>query len=96
MIKRITYFAPHKTALTVASVWALGSLLFIVPMAILMNFVPSVDDAGNAVPKPIPGLMLLLMPLLYFIFGYIGTAFSAWVYNKVARLTGGIQLEISE
>lgn len=47
MIKRITYFAPHKTVLTVSLVLALSSLLMIVPMAISFSFMPTMDTNGN-------------------------------------------------
>ena len=96
MIKSITYIAPHKTALTAALVLAISSLIFIIPMMIMVGFMPSVDNAGNPIPKQFPGIMMLAMPFFYFIFGYIFTGLSAFIYNKVAKFTGGIQIETSE
>ncbi|MCK4587280.1 MAG: hypothetical protein KAU29_08055 [Gammaproteobacteria bacterium] len=96
MIKNIAYIAPHKTALTAALVMAISSLIFIIPMMIMMSFAPTVDQDGNTIPKIFPAAMVLIMPIFYFIFGYIFTGFSAWVYNKVAKFTGGIRIGTSE
>lgn len=44
-------------------------------------------------PMPVgPGIGLLVaMPFLYLIFGFIFTAIGAWVYNLVAKWVGGIE-----
>lgn len=39
------------------------------------------------------GLMLLLMPVLYGLFGFIAGAFYAFVYNLIAGMTGGLEME---
>lgn len=97
MIRQITSFNPHKTALTVALVMSIGSLLFVVPMALLMSFIPEPPNQANH-PNGMmfPGFFFLCMPVFYFIFGYLFTAFSAWIYNKIARFTGGIEFVLSE
>lgn len=96
MIKSITYFAPHKTALTVSLVLALSSLLMVVPMAISFSFMPATDSNGNPVSTTPFLFMLIFMPIFYFIFGYLFTGFAAWLYNKVSKYTGGIKYEASE
>ncbi|MDF1819250.1 MAG: hypothetical protein P1U54_11460 [Immundisolibacteraceae bacterium] len=96
MIKKITYFAPHKTALTVSLVFALSSLLMVIPMAISFSFMPAVDPQGNPIDKSPFLFMVIGMPFFYFIFGYLFTGVSAWLYNKVSKVTGGIKYETSE
>lgn len=96
MIKSITYIAPHKTALTVSLVFALSSLLFVIPMMLMFSFMPMNDQNGNPVDSTFPVGIMLAMPVFYFIFGYIFTGFAAWLYNKVARFTGGIKYEAAE
>jgi hypothetical protein len=88
-MKSITYFAPHKTALTFAVLFAIMSLIFIIPMAILLSLVTP-EGAG------LPIGMMLAMPIIYFVMGYLSTALMAWIYNKVANYTGGITFKISE
>ncbi|MGQ8366682.1 hypothetical protein [Glaciecola sp. 1036] len=85
MKKTIIAFSPHKTALTVASVLAVLSLIFLIPSFL---FLASVGQGASI------GAMLFLGPILYFVFGYISTALGAIIYNKVAKNTGGIQVTI--
>ena len=40
------------------------------------------------------GLLGLLVPLLYAIIGFIFTAIGCWVYNLVASMVGGIEIEL--
>ena len=96
MIKRITYVAPHKAALTIALVFTLTSLLFVIPMAISFSFMPSLDHNGNPINRTPFFAMMIAMPIMYFIFGYIFTGFGAWIYNKVSKFTGGIPYESNE
>jgi hypothetical protein len=70
---------------------AITSLIFVVPMALMLSFVPSVSQPG--VPNFPPGIFFLLFPLLYLIVGYIGTLIFCALYNLVARFTGGIEFE---
>ena len=86
MIKNITYFAPHKTALTVSLVVALSSLLMIIPMAISFSFMPSADPQGNPVDKSPFLFMVIGMPFLYFIFGYLFTGLLRGYTTKSRRL----------
>lgn len=95
-MKSFTYFAPHKTALTVSVVVAIGSLIFVIPMAFLFSLIPATGPNGEDVDVAFPVGMMLVMPILYFVMGYLSTAFFAWLYNKVAKHTGGITFEISE
>jgi ABC-type multidrug transport system fused ATPase/permease subunit len=96
MPKSITYIAPHKTALTVSLVFALCSLLFVVPMAIFFSLMPATDQMGNPVNTSSFLYMMLIMPILYFVFGYIFTGIAAWIYNHVSKFTGGIKYEAVE
>ena len=45
-----------------------------------------------------PGIALLLLgllaPFIYGVMGFLMGAFTAWVYNLVARKIGGIRLEL--
>jgi len=96
MIKSITYIAPHKTALTLSLVFAISSLLFVIPMILMFSFMPATDQFGNPIDTRFPFIMVILIPVFYFVFGYLFTGFSAWVYNKIAKFTGGIKVETTE
>jgi hypothetical protein len=40
------------------------------------------------------GGMMFILPVLYAFFAFIFTAIMCWVYNLVAGMTGGIEVEI--
>ncbi len=45
-----------------------------------------------------PGIALLLLallaPIIYGVMGFLTGAFTAWVYNLIARRIGGIRMEL--
>ncbi len=92
----IKRFSPHKTALTLACVMALSSLILIFPMSMVFMAMPMMGPDGNSVSPSMPFGMLLIMPVLYLIMGYIMTLIGALIYNLVAKVTGGIQFELVE
>lgn len=96
MYKSIRSFSKHKTALTSALLLAVFSLFFVIPMAIVFSFMPMVDAQGSPVNAAFPASMLLLMPILYFILGYLSTLLFTALYNVIARFTGGIAFELAE
>jgi len=40
--------------------------------------------------------VIVLAPIIGFIEGFIGGAIGAWLYNLVAKWTGGVKLEFTE
>jgi len=40
--------------------------------------------------------LLIALPFLYAFFGFIFTLYGSWVYNKVAKYTGGIEYTSDE
>lgn len=95
-MKRVTYIAPHKTALTCSLVLAIGSLVILVPMAVIFSFTPLTDAQGHSFHAAFPTINFLIFPIIYLVFGYIFTAIFAFIYNRIAKLTGGIIYAASE
>jgi len=93
-MKRIVSFSPHKTALTVATIFALISMLFLIPMIIGFSSMPTTDHEGNPISFGPPIGFFIAMPFLYFIFTYIFTIIGTFIYNKIAKYTGGIEVEV--
>ncbi|HEY8605612.1 MAG TPA: hypothetical protein VIM12_00695 [Noviherbaspirillum sp.] len=85
---RITRFAPHQNAKVIAVLMALSSLLFVMPMWLVMVLFPVVE--GQA--RPAAG-MFLLFPVMYLVLGYLMVALACWLYNLVCRYVGGIEYE---
>ncbi|MEX1198900.1 MAG: DUF3566 domain-containing protein [Pseudohongiellaceae bacterium] len=96
-MQSITRIAPHRTALTVALVIASLTLIAAILMLLAFGLAPGpAGRAGMPMPMGFPVGMAVLMPLFQFVIGYLVTALLAWVYNGVARLTGGITVELTE
>ena len=96
MSKSIISFAPHKTALTISILFAVSSLIFVIPMAILFSLIPSNEITGSQDSFGPSIGFFIAMPIFYLIFGYISTAIGALLYNFVAKFTGGIKINVSE
>jgi len=87
----------HKRIVRVSPLQAgkVGALLYgiiSVPLVLIMF-------ASRACIKGYTGVSLLLTlasPILYLVFGFIFTVIMAWVYNLVAKWTGGIEFEPQE
>ncbi|MDA3833204.1 MAG: hypothetical protein PF495_07385 [Spirochaetales bacterium] len=63
--------------------------VFIIPVGIIAMVV-----GGGAFGKfPFQGVLILLMPFLYGIFGFVMTAIFCLIYNLIAGWTGGVELE---
>lgn len=86
MKTRIRNLSPHQNGKVFAILMAVTSLVFAVPFMLI---------AGAMAPKGsgFPVFMVLLFPILYLVFGYVSIAIGCWVYNVLARFTGGIEFE---
>jgi hypothetical protein len=54
--------------------------------------------AGSAASSMFPMMggigMLIFFPVMYGVFGFVGGALIAWLYNLVAGMVGGVEFEI--
>jgi hypothetical protein len=92
MKKQILNITPLQTAKVMAALWFVISLPFILFMVMAMMAMP---DSTRAVFSG----MMLFMPLMYAISGFIFTLIGAWVYNFLAKRIGGIEyttLEVAD
>ncbi|HEY0562816.1 MAG TPA: hypothetical protein VGD04_05780 [Methylophilus sp.] len=87
MKKQNSNISPVQTAKVFAVVYFIMSLPIVGFMAISFAFAPT--------PRAPMGLLLAL-PFIYLIFGFIFTAIGAWVYNLVAGWVGGIEYTSNE
>lgn len=72
--------------LQVSKVAAVMYLVISVPMVLLMALPMLFSDQPG-----MPMWFLVLMPVLYAVFGFIFTFLAAWVYNLVASKIGGFE-----
>jgi hypothetical protein len=86
MKTRVQRLSPHQNGKVFAVMSAVGSLVFVVPFMLI---------AGAMAPKDanFPVFVALLFPLFYLVFGYVFVVAGCWLYNLLARFTGGIEFE---
>lgn len=75
-----------------AKVAAVLYLVISIPMCLLM-LIPALMGHGGAGYSVV---MLIVMPILYTLFGFIFTLIGAWVYNLVASRMGGFEFTTVE
>lgn len=89
MRKRIISIAPWQTGKTFAVVYFLLGLIIAVPLVLLLSLVP----VAPGQQKPSIGL-IVAMPFLYAAAGLIFVPLACWIYNKAARLVGGVEVTV--
>jgi hypothetical protein len=80
----------HISKLQTAKVMALLYLVISIPMALFM-FLPSLIQH-----QPMAWGLIVLMPVMYTILGFVFTFLGAWIYNGIAGWIGGIEFTVAE
>jgi uncharacterized protein YacL len=83
---RIRRFGIASTALTVAVIYFVLGLI-IAPLFFLATLGTRPNDS-------LPGILFLLAPFIYAVFGYVFAAIGCFVYNVIAGWTGGVALTL--
>ena len=83
---RIEKLSIHQNAKTFAILMALFSLFLAVPFMLFAS-----KDAPEG--EGFPLYMVIVFPVLYFVMGYLMTALGCWLYNVMAKYTGGLEFE---
>ena len=83
-------------AKTMGAVYGLLGVLFIPVFLIasMAGFASKSSGSGGALAGIGMLAMAIIMPFLYAAIGFVAGAITAWFYNLVAKVTGGIQLEM--
>ncbi len=92
MKTQITRFSPHQNAKVVSILMAVTSLIFIIPMTLMMSFIQS-KPGMNLGPSPI---LFFIAPIFYLLFTYVIVFLGSMIYNFMAAYTGGIEFELSD
>lgn len=93
MKTQISRLSPHQNGKVFGVLTALVSLLFVIPMAVIVSFVPAgVDAHGDPVSQP-SALVFLFFPIIYLVMGYIMTVVGCALYNLMFKYLGGIEYE---
>jgi hypothetical protein len=84
--QQIRRFGVGQTAKVVGTLYALMGLVFVPIFLIAAMFSPKATGFGPA--------FALALPIIYGVLGFIFTAISCAIYNVVAGVVGGIEVEL--
>ena len=91
-ISEIDIFSLGKVVAAVYAAIGLVSWLF-VPLFLL---IPMNGGGEEAFAKGIMLLFLLVAPLVYAVFGFIGGLVAGFIYNIMARSAGGLRITLRQ
>ena len=83
-----------QTAKFFAVFYFLISLVFVLPIFFITLLVGSIGGKGSSGLSAIfGGALIIFMPILYAILGFVGVAASSFAYNLIAKRIGGVEIE---
>ncbi len=89
MKQQIKRLSPHQNGKVFGVIFAVASLLFVIPMALTFSAMPGANTG-------MPGWLLLAFPVIYLVMGYLSVAIGCLVYNVAFAFLGGIEFETVE
>jgi ABC-type phosphate transport system permease subunit len=99
-VTRIKRIDPLQLGKILAVIYGLLSLIFVVPFFLMFLAASAFSGAGrNGFEAPtimISGfglMMIIIMPIMYAVMGFIAGVVGAFIYNVVAKWIGGIEVE---
>ena len=99
MKRRLTNVDPLKLGITLGLIYGIVSLVIVVPIFLLMSVAGVAGAArgnGQALPALFSGVFIVFLPVIYAVLGFIGGLIMAFVYNLVAKWTGGVEFTTEE
>ena len=92
--RRIKRIAPVQLGKMLAVLYGVISLLFVPVILIVSHFATRLPQQQRAGIMALGTGFAFLFPILYAAMGFIFGVIGAWVYNLVAKWTGGIEVEV--
>jgi hypothetical protein len=86
MRHRVSRISVHQSALMIAVLYGGLGLLFVPLFWIISALNPT---------EGMPGVLVLLFPVLYAVAGYLFSAVAFLIYNLVAGMVGGIEFTLT-
>lgn len=87
MKQQVSRLSPHQNGKVFGVLMAISSLVFLVPFFLIFS---ATVPPGTGGP---PAFMILIMPVMYLVIGYLSVAIGCALYNFMFRYLGGIEFE---
>lgn len=97
--KRLTSISPLKAGVVIGALYGILALVMVVlmlPFLLLGAFSSSDAMMGAGVGIGVGLGALIGAPLIYGAMGFIAGALSAFIYNLISKLTGGLEFTIED
>jgi len=91
MKKRLTHVSPLRCGIVLGILYAIISLVFL-PLFLLV----AVFGKGGLGQSIASWVLILLLPVLYGVLGFIFGVIAAAMYNLIAKWTGGLEFEVTD
>jgi hypothetical protein len=93
---RIRRFSVISTANTVAIMYFIGFLIILVPLVLIFSVtqVTFTGPGGQQSTFGVELVFLLVVPIIYGLVAWVGTALFCLLYNLTARFTGGMGVDV--
>ena len=98
-MKVIKKFGVLQTAKVIAMLYVIGSAIFFVPLSLVVMAAKNSPVLSSGLQKTLGSsspIFVMLMPLIYGVFGFIVVAISCLLYNFIAPKIGGIAVEFDQ
>ena len=99
MKRRLTSVSPLKLGITLGVIYGILSLIIAVPLFLIFSMVGAASAArggGPALPALFSGVFIVFLPFIYAVLGFVAGVIMAFVYNVVAKWTGGVEFTTEE
>ncbi|MHC4165608.1 MAG: hypothetical protein ACYSWQ_01480 [Planctomycetota bacterium] len=88
-------FGVLQTAKFTAIMYFISTAIFVVPVGLIVAAAdPAAGGEKSEFTAMFDGVFMFLMPIIYAVLGFVFVAIGCLFYNLIAKLVGGIEIEI--
>jgi len=92
---QIKRFGVLQTAKFAAVMYFIFTVILMIPFGLISIIIGSATGGKEGfLGAMFGGVFMLFMPLIYAVLGFVFVAIGCLVYNLIAKLVGGIEIEI--
>ncbi|HTQ50347.1 MAG TPA: DUF3566 domain-containing protein [Candidatus Acidoferrales bacterium] len=99
MKRRLRSVSPLKLGITLGVIYGVLSLIVAVPLFLVFSLIGAASatkGGGPAFPALFSGVFIIFLPFVYAVIGFIAGVIMAFIYNLVAKWTGGVEFTTEE
>lgn len=91
---QIKRFGVLQTAKVAGLLYLIGAAVIFIPAGLFTMLFGSFMNEGSFLGGLVSGVGVLLLPVIYGILGFVAVAIGCAVYNLIAGVAGGIEIDL--